>query len=1622
MKLLLEFIGEYSDLETTPVALARELLSSAGEHDVHVLLNVALPEAALHYRQRFSDLLTPDKTHYLDISPMDQSDGNFRWLYEELRTEVLFEIDADFVLTLDFMGGAPFDRQSIPVIGHYPGLSGVLIGDFEAVLSSDLYQHSRSLRDLCSQRSLRLLLSDLVLSVPNSPSPNPRPFGVPCTGQVLALEKTQVEAPVVHQVGDSVMACREATTIVVLSKLDGACAVDRILEAFPVIPQASEPGIVSISLVAPTSDQQARARELGAGHLPLGQQIECFSSLAGVSRAGRPVQRIVLSPTADLFGCLSESLRSQGHIVCVGLGDLGASMGGDAHAEAQYRELAPVPGSFPAIKLDVARVFGVIQGLIEKRGKPSRKPKPKLAYLSPLPPEKYGIAIYSGELLPYLSKHYTIELVSENPAVGSELVTCFRVRDYSWFEKNFRSYDRVLYHFGNSPAHRAMFALIEKVPGVIVLHDFFLIDAIRFADAHGYFPGLWTKSLFLSHGYRGIVEGYFGTEDLKAGFPASLGVIQSSLGTIVHSDHSKELGAQWFGPASVADWATIPLLRKRPQGSTREASRRELGLEPDQFVVCSFGFLTSNKLNLELVEAWALSELARSPDCLLVFVGELQDGNYGDSLLGLISKLGLGAAVRITGWVDGEDYRRYLESADLAVQLRTKSRGETSATVLDCLNYGIATIVNANGSFAYLDESAVCMLPDRFSVSDLAASLSSLYGDGGYRTELEEFGLRLVQTLHAPESCAALYHERIESFYTSSPASRLNLVRRTVMSGGRDWTLANKDALDRLLSANLASNRRNRRILVDVSSIARTDLKTGIERVVRQQILGMVAQCPGDWRVEPVYLTDEGGYWHYRYAREYTLALYGYSSEFLRDDEVIVAAGDVFYAPDFFRDGIIEAGRAGLFQWWAASGVRILFLVHDLLPLLRPDFFPPLPAEATQHEAWLSTIAKWAESIICVSAVVARDVREWIASREGTYPNKPQVVVLHHGADIREQADEKLTVQESQLLDQICTRPTFLMVGTIEPRKGHIQAIGALELLWRKGVDVNLVVVGKEGWKNVESRLRRSIPETIRLLQDHAEAGKRLQWLQAVSDAFLESLYRRCQCLLFASEGEGFGLPIIEASQYSVPLLLRDLPVFHEIAGTSASYFSGLAAEDLAASIEAWLDQWRSGDVLDSSGIKLWSWKENTQALLGYLTCRNPYFLSNLHLLSEASDRLHSVRKRRIFVDVSVTARKDFKTGIQRVVRALTLELLSSPPPGYEVEGVYMVHEKGSWFYRSIGIQETLFADGGASIRDDDAMTEFRPGDWFLGLDLAGGYVVNADRQILFERLKMRGVFVSFVVYDLIPVRFPQFYSPDDSKGHADWIRAISTADALIAISRTVEEDLREWLTENRLSIPMLLHFRLGADLTASAPSSGLPTDIPLFLREPSNVPVFLMVGTIEPRKGYREVLEIFDLAWKSGESWKLVLVGRGGWLVDDFLERLSTHEQMGTNLHWFNEASDEFLELAYKRSTVLLAASFCEGFGLPLIEAEMRNLPVIARDIPIFREVGREYPTYFDFAVSEKSVEKLRTWLNGSNRSRQTDSSRLNVATSWKESAASLVSQLISVAQGNRERNLGDS
>jgi glycosyltransferase involved in cell wall biosynthesis len=384
-------------------------------------------------------------------------------------------------------------------------------------------------------------------------------------------------------------------------------------------------------------------------------------------------------------------------------------------------------------------------------------------------------------------------------------------------------------------------------------------------------------------------------------------------------------------------------------------------------------------------------------------------------------------------------------------------------------------------------------------------------------------------------------------------------------------------------------------------------------------------------------------------------------------------------------------------------------------------------------------------------------------------------------------------------------------------------------------------------------------------------------------------------------------------------------------------------------------------------------------------------------------------------VDISELVVRDAKSGIQRVVRSVLAELFKSSIPGYVIRPIYAEDNKLGYkyanqftrnFINSLAIDHKHLD---TSVYDhDDLPIDTYSNDIFLGLDLKP--ILIWFQKNYFESLFLNGVKIFFVVYDLLPIQIPHAFPSTANQIHQDWLKVISRYSGMLCISQSVEEDLRNYFINHQIPInedTVIDHFHLGADIQNSLMTTGLPNNSDSLIHQIRENISFLMVGTLEPRKGHLETIDAFDMLWSKGEKVNLVIVGKEGWMVDKLVKRIQSHPQLNTNLFWLDNISDEFLEMIYNSCNCLIIASEGEGFGLPIIEAAQKGLPVIARDIKVFREVAKSNAYFFkgEYAVSlAKGIEDWILLFKSNNHPNSNNISFLN----WEQSTKELMKLLI--------------
>lgn len=368
------------------------------------------------------------------------------------------------------------------------------------------------------------------------------------------------------------------------------------------------------------------------------------------------------------------------------------------------------------------------------------------------------------------------------------------------------------------------------------------------------------------------------------------------------------------------------------------------------------------------------------------------------------------------------------------------------------------------------------------------------------------------------------------------------------------------------------------RLLVDVSVIIRHDARTGIQRVVRAIWTNLLAMSGERFNIVPVFATRSRGY---------RATPVDFLSRPLSDRKkggpILVEPGDKFLGLDLSAH--LLPSHEKQVAHWRRCGVTTHFVVYDLLPLQRPDWFNH---KTVRHfRRWFEVVQEHGDQLLCISNQVAEDLRQTLDKS-----SKQTIARIPMAGDIEgSQPSRGIEQRVADVIGRVRRMPTILMVGTIEPRKAYDVALAAFEYLWRSNQNnaPALVIVGKPGWRT--DKLQD-------LIRSHPEQGRRLHWLPEVSDEGLGRLYEACSGVFLASRGEGFGLPAIEAAMHGRCTLVRDLAVFREQKLPNLKFFGDDEPKALG---EKLMDLVQRSPIFVPANLTLPVWSDCAEALIAEL-------------------------------------------------------------------------------------------------------------------------------------------------------------------------------------------------------------------------------------------------------------------------------------------------------------------------------------------------------------------------------------------------------------------------------------
>ncbi|MBN1484465.1 MAG: glycosyltransferase [Chloroflexia bacterium] len=397
----------------------------------------------------------------------------------------------------------------------------------------------------------------------------------------------------------------------------------------------------------------------------------------------------------------------------------------------------------------------------------------RIALFSPLRPIASGISDYSEELLPHLARESEVTLfldgyVPSNPLIRRQ----FLVYDAGLFESIHRRqpFDVCLYHMGNHPSHIYMYRLMQRYPGVVMVHDavlhhflryLFVLQQDREAYLAGFSPELGPSlARRLQHDVLTDVDYFF--------FPGLRRVVEANLGFVAHSEYTRQVIRQ-IDPSALVHvvphhWG--PQLSPYA-GLPPEEIKLRLGYERDSFLVVSPGIVTPARRIPSTLRVFRRL-LRRFPQARCAIVGS---DHPEVKVMEWVHHLGLEGLADLTGFVDVPTFQSYILAADVLVNLRYPSAGETSGGLIRALGMGKPILISNFGQYAEFPDDCTLKVDLGENEEDMAlAYLTALALDPELGRRVGEQARRYTQQYHAIERSARGYLDLIRAVLEQGPA------------------------------------------------------------------------------------------------------------------------------------------------------------------------------------------------------------------------------------------------------------------------------------------------------------------------------------------------------------------------------------------------------------------------------------------------------------------------------------------------------------------------------------------------------------------------------------------------------------------------------------------------------------------------------------------------------------------------------------------------------------------------------------------------------------------------------------------------------------------------------------
>ena len=786
-----------------------------------------------------------------------------------------------------------------------------------------------------------------------------------------------------------------------------------------------------------------------------------------------------------------------------------------------------------------AAIEGYVESfLVRRRTLPGRK-RPRIAMVTPYPPDHSGVADYSKKCVESLVKFVDVDVYTDSHETAANLAVerFYPISAAAWLRPD---YDAVIAVAGNSQYHKKILELHRKFGGPCIMHDNRLGELTAWWKGVEHLRKLAERSLGRAISSEEVSDWLANPASQPTLFYDEM--LEHTEPLFVHSEGIRSHALRLYGIN--AEYLPFCVYRdftaEDISVAARRAARESLGIPQDQMVVISLGIVDKAKNPAKCIEA-IVGVGERGMPAHLYFVGQCTAG-VREPLSILAASSGITDRVHfLDGWVSEDEYRLFIVAANAGIQLRAHFYGGISGALADCVAAGLPTVANEDLATAIDAPCYISRVPDRPTADQVVDALSNCLINSADRHRQEQ---------------ARLAYSRKHNFddYARRLLSRL-------LGPAPQWSLPVEITVR--LPAPL---RLIKRMFVDATLTSRSPAGSGVHRVVTstwQEIRRQAAQ----WGFVATQVVVHDG-------RFVTVG---------DSQPVAFEADDLLLLPDaYWACGEVwppvEKARA--------TGTKIVLLVYDLIPMQHPEIYGV--DGAAMFRQYVAAVVAHADLIVTISDTVACDFSEAMPSFR--FPRRgPEIVPWRLGCDLLN-VDGVVRPCVRALFDDRDPGSLYLTIGAIEPRKNQGFILDAFEPLWADPATahVRLAIAGRPGFKS-ETLMRR--------IKSNPRYGTRLFLFSDLDDAEIDYAYRHARAVVLASIAEGFSLPIVEALRHGQTVMASDLPIHREVGGENCDYFALVSPEGLTSLVARHEERHRGVAAVRRDGVAPITWADATAQL-----------------------------------------------------------------------------------------------------------------------------------------------------------------------------------------------------------------------------------------------------------------------------------------------------------------------------------------------------------------------------------------------------------------------------------------